>query len=64
MYFSCFETICMLTLLSFEMTAEIVYNISQGFVSIFLCFLRKTENDILQSFCVDLFREEILYWLT
>jgi len=54
----------MLTLLSFEMTAEIVYNISQGFVSIFLCFLRKTENDILQSFCVDLFREEILYWLT
>lgn len=59
-----FEIICMLTFVGFEMTAQVVYNISQGFVSTFLCFLRRIETDILQVFNIDLLREEIIYWLT
>lgn len=46
------------------MTAQVAYNICQGFVSIFLCFLRKIEIDILQILSIGVFREEIIYWLT
>lgn len=51
----------MLTFLRFEMTVQAIYNIPQGFVSVFHCFLGKIEMDIFQIFSMDLFIDVITY---